>query len=100
MDTDKPLSPAHCPLHLSGECYAGVLLSDPHTCATGSATAAEKTQMGLHGDQDEEDPLLAGAQAVKPTGSKQSGSSLYTSDDELAGPIVTGRQSIRLGLLC
>ena len=52
--------------------------------------------MGLHGDQDEKVPLLAGAQAEEPTGSKQSSSSLYTSDDELAGPIVTGRWRARL----
>lgn len=97
MDHHRPLSPAQCPLHLSGEGYAGVLPSGPHTAATGSATAAEKTKVGLHSDQDEEVPLLAGAQAVKPSGSKQSASSLYTSDDELARPIVTGGHSARLG---
>lgn len=107
MEQHRRLSPAQCSLRLPEECHADGLERSvtvqpctskwPHTSATGSATAAGKTKMGLHGDQDEEVPLLAGSQATKPTGSKQSGSSLYTSDDELAGPIVTGRQGARLG---
>lgn len=53
--------------------------------------------MDLHGDDGEEAPLLAGAQAAKQSGSKQSASSSYTADDDIAGPVVTGRHCARLG---
>ena len=53
--------------------------------------------MNLHGEEDEDLPLLAGAQAAKQPGSKKSASSSYTSDDDLAGPVVTGGRPAKLG---
>ena len=66
-------------------------------CDTGSATAAEMNKMNLHGGKDLTSLLSAGTRAAKQSGSKHSGSSSYPSDDDLAGPVVTGRHCAKSG---
>ena len=63
--------------------------------------AVGKTKMSLDADEDEEKPLLASSQTGSQAHSKKSAAgSGSSSQDDLAGPIVTGVHTHLLTLPC